>query len=397
MKTVQSQTTRLCAALFLATTTIQTAAAVESIVPTGVQGTSRKARLGRKLFFDTHLSNPPGQSCATCHDPKNRFTDPDRQVPTSDGALPELKGSRNTPTALYAAFSPRFHFDPSEGLFRGGQFLDGRAGTLKQQAKGPFVNPLEMANPDKAAVVEKLRAAEYRPLFLKVYGRQALDDVSKAYDRMADAIAVFEQTRQFAPFTSKYDYYLIGKARLTPEEKRGRQLFEDPAKGNCAACHPSRPAEDGTPPLFTDFTYDNLGIPKNPKNPFYALPPERNPAGFGFVDRGLGETTGDPAENGKFKVSTLRNIARTGPYGHNGYFETLRGIVDFYNTRDVKPPCEDAFTPEAEAMRKACWPAPEVPENVNHAELGALGLNEREVDDLVAFLGTLTDGYRPSP
>lgn len=356
----------------------------------------RKIRLGQKLFFDTHLSTPPGQSCATCHDWRVFFTDPDKKLPTSEGVLPQLKGSRNTPTAMYAAYSPKFHFDAGEGLYVGGQFLDGRAETLKEQAKMPFLNPLEMANPDRATVVEKVRTASYAPLFRKVYGPRSLDNVEKAYDRIADAIAAYEETPVFARFTSKYDYYLAGKADFTPQERRGRRVFEDPAKGNCAACHPSRPAEDGSPPLFTDFTYDNLGTPRNPANPFYALPVKHNPEGYGFVDLGLGGILGDPAENGKFKVSTLRNIARTGPYGHNGYFKTLRGIVDFYNTRDIKPRCANPFTPEAQALREGCWPEPEVAENVNRSELGALGLSEQEVDDLVAFLKTLTDGFQPA-
>jgi cytochrome c peroxidase len=355
----------------------------------------RKARLGKKLFFDTHLSTPPGQACATCHDPKTSFSDPDKAQPTSDGVLPELKGKRNTPTALYAAFSPRFHFDRKEGLYVGGQFLDGRAANLVEQAKGPFLNPLEMANPDKASVVAKVRQAEYAPLFEQVYGKNAFRDTERAYNRIAKAIAAFERTPAFAPFTSKYDYYLRGKAKLTDQERRGRKIFEDPAKGNCAACHPDRPAEDGTPPLFTDFTYDNLGVPRNPDNPFYALPAELNPDGAGFVDRGLGGVLKNSLENGKFKVPTLRNLALTGPYTHNGYFRTLRGIVDFYNTRDVKPPCPNPLTTEAQALKAGCWPAPEVLENTNRDELGDLGLTAREVDDLVAFLRTLTDGYRP--
>ncbi|CAL1239419.1 cytochrome-c peroxidase [Candidatus Methylocalor cossyra] len=356
---------------------------------------SRKARLGRELFFDTRLSNPPGQACASCHDPKARFTDPDRSAPTSKGASPELHGHRNAPTLLYAAFSPPFHFDRTAQDYLGGQFLDGRAATLKEQAKQPFLNPVEMANPDPAAVVDKVRQAPYAPLFLRVYGRRALDDPRKAFDRIADALAAFERTPQFRPFSSKYDYYLLGKARLTPQEQRGRRLFEDPAKGNCAACHPDRPAEDGTPPLFTDHSYDNLGVPRNPDNPFYTLPRQFNPEGFGFVDLGLGATVQKQADAGRFKVPTLRNIARTAPYMHNGYFKTLRGVVDFYNSRDVKPPCANPLASEAEALRDGCWPAAEVPDNVNRDELGDLGLTPQEVDDLVAFLHTLTDGYRP--
>jgi cytochrome c peroxidase len=371
------------------------AASADDRPPPGSQHLSRKAQLGQKLFFDTNLSTPPGQSCATCHDAGRAFTDPDRNQPTSDGARPELKGSRNSPTAMYAAFSPKFHFDQTEGLYVGGQFLDGRAATLKAQAKGPFVNPLEMANPDRATVVAKVRQADYAPLFEKVYGRNLWNRPAAAYNRIADAIAAFERSSGFARFTSKYDYYLKGQARLTDQELRGRKLFEAEDQGNCAACHPSRPAPDGTPPLFTDFTYDNLGVPRNPDNPFYALPLDLNPDGADFVDLGLGGFVGQASENGKFKVPTLRNIAVTGPYMHNGYFRTLRGVVEFYSNRDVKPACPNPLTREAEAIQRNCWPAPEVAANVNRDELGDLGLNDREIDDLVAFLKTLTDGYQP--
>lgn len=361
----------------------------------GGKSLTRKAQLGKALFFDTNLSTPPGQSCATCHDPSAMFVDPDQRQPTSDGALPTLKGSRNAPLAMYAAFIPAFHFDKEEGLYVGGQFLDGRAANLKAQAKGPFVNPLEMANPDEAAVVDKVRAADYAPLFRRVYGAGSLDNPKQAYGRIADAIAAFERSRVFARFTSKYDYYLAGKARLTGQELRGRQVFEDEGKGNCAACHPDRPSEKGLAPLFTDHTYDNIGVPKNPDNPFYALPPDLNPDGANFVDLGLGGALKQPAEDGKFKVQTLRNIAKTAPYMHNGYFQTLRGVVDFYNSRDIKPPCPNPMTSEADAIAQGCWPAPEVLRNVNHDELGALGLTEQDMDDLVAFLRTLTDGYQP--
>jgi cytochrome c peroxidase len=365
-----------------------------AVLPSG-KHPSPKARLGEKLFFDANLSEPAGQSCSSCHDPSFAFTDPDQDVPTSEGASPALKGNRNAPTALYAAFSPPFHFDETEGLYLGGQFYDGRARTLVEQAKGPFLNPLEMANKDKASVVDKVQRSDYADLFAQVYGPNAFEDTERAYERIAQAIAAFERSPAFARFSSRYDYYLYGQAEFTEQEKRGKKLFEDEDKGNCAACHPNRPSPDGTPPLFTDFSYDNLGVPRNPNNPFYALPPDLNPKGYAFVDRGLGAIVGKVSEIGKIKVPTLRNIARTKPYMHNGFFETLRGLVDFYNTRDIKPPCPNDFASEKEALAQGCWPVPEVSRNVNHAELGTLGLTEQEVDDIVAFLLTLDDGYRP--
>lgn len=340
-------------------------------------GRDRAAALGELIFNDTNLSSPAGQACATCHVAELAFTDPDSDVPTSQGVLAGRFGVRNSPMAAYASFVPPLHVEPEEGLFVGGLFLDGRVNTLEEQAAKPFLNPLEMNNADSAEVVAKLRRAPYRRLFEQVYGGSALDEVEPAYERMTSAIAAFERTRAFRRFSSKYDAFLAGEARLTRKERRGLALFEDPTKGNCAACHPSAVDEDGAPPQFTDFTYDNIGMPKNPDNPFYALPADLNPAGEDFIDLGLGTTVGDPAENGKFRVSSLRNVALSAPYGHNGFFPDLHSIVDFYNTRDV-----------------ATWPAAEVPDTMNREELGNLGLSADEVDAIAAFLGTLTDGYR---
>lgn len=349
--------------------------------------------LGRQAFFDTNLSSPPGQACSSCHEPASNFIDPRRDKPTSPGVLPGRFGNRNTPTALYERFSPTFHFDATVGDYVGGQFRDGRAADLETQAQGPFLNPLEMANPDKATVVDKLRNAAYADLFRQVFGGNALDDTEQAYYQLSQAIAAFERTSTFAPFSSKYDAYLKGKVELTLAEQRGLEAFESSSKGNCAACHPSRPAADGTPPLFTDFTYDNLGVPRNPNNPFYSLPSNLNPDGFNFVDLGLGKTVNDIRKDGKFKVPTLRNIAQSAPYMHNGYFSSLKAVVDFYNTRDTKAPCVNSFTSEAQALQSNCWPAGEVLTTVNHGELGNLGLSSSDVDDLVAFMNTLSDGY----
>ncbi len=321
--------------------------------------------LGGFLYFDENLSNPPGQSCASCHLPKAGFADPDKSLPVSEGVIPGRFGTRNAPSAAYASHSPSFFFDGE--LWIGGQFWDGRAATLEEQAKGPFLNPVEMNN-TKEGVIQAVRKSVYASLFRQVYGRKSLDNVETAYDLVSNAIAAFERTKPFNSFTSKYDYYLKGKVKLTAKEDRGLRLFNDPLKGNCFACHPSE-VVNGELPLFTDFSYDNLGIPKNPE--IEELKGEPVP-----VDLGLGGALGDPNENGKFKVMTLRDLSRTAPYGHNGYFNTLKEIVHFYNTRDVEN-----------------WPAAEVSETVNHDELGNLGLTSTEEDDIVAFLLTLTDGY----
>jgi cytochrome c peroxidase len=354
--------------------------------------------LGKDLFEDSDLSEPAGQSCASCHDAAQAFTDPNRSEPTSQGVHPGLFGKRNAPTAAYAQFSPAFHYDTGGGTYVGGQFLDGRASMLEDQAKQPFLNPAEMANLNEQAVVDKVRNASYAPLFLQVFGAGALDDAEQAYDRIVQAIAAFERTKTFAPFTSKFDYFLKGQAQLTTQEASGMALFTDPKKGNCAACHPIAPLANGTAPLFTDFTYDNLGVPRNPDNPFYGQGVGFNPDGWSFVDLGLGGALGIAAQNGRFKVPTLRNIALTAPYMHNGYFTDLRSVVQFYNDRDLRPRCVGAmWTRDADAQSQECWPEAEVPATVNHVELGHLGLTGQEIDDIVAFLQTLSDGWQPTP
>jgi cytochrome c peroxidase len=338
---------------------------------------STKERLGKLLFFDTSLSTPPGQACSDCHDPSVAFANPEKDLPVSRGAIAGRYGNRNDMPAAYSAFVPPRHRDPEENIWVGGLFWDGRVNTLAEQAQGPPLNPLEMANPDVETIAEKLRALDYAELFTEVYGPDSLSDPDQTYANMADAIEAYEKTSEVSPFNSKYDFWLRGEAELSEQELRGLALFEAEDKGNCAACHPSQPAEDGSPPLFTDFTYDNLGVPRNPENPFYRLPPELNPDGADFVDLGLGVTVGDPAENGKFRVPTLRNVAITGPYMHNGVFKTLFQVAAFYNTRDL-----------------GGWPDPEVAANVNKEEMGNLGLSNEELEDLVAFLETLTDHWK---
>jgi cytochrome c peroxidase len=324
--------------------------------------------LGRLLYFDKSLSNPVGQACASCHLPRTGYADPDQNLPVSEGAVPGRFGGRNAPSAAYAAFSPLFEMDSTTGQYTGGQFWDGRAPTLEAQAKGPFLNPVEMNN-TKVGVVDAVRTAPYSRLFKLAYGPDSLDDVDTAYDLIAKAIASFERSAQVNRFTSKFDYFTKGKVRLTSQETRGLELFN--GKANCAACHPGVSADGKTPPLFTDFTYDNLGIPRNMEFPYYIMHPVPYP------DLGLGAIVNDPEQNGKFKVMTLRNIALTAPYSHNGYFKTLKEIVHFYNTRDIP----------------GMWPEADVSDNVNRTEVGNLGLTDQEENDVVAFLLTLTDGY----
>jgi cytochrome c peroxidase len=358
-------------------------------------------RLGRRIFFDEALSDPPGQSCATCHGPKVGFTGPRSAVnlftAVYPGAVPTRFGNRKPPSAAYATTAPVFGLDPATGLFTGGNFWDGRAtGELlgnpaADQAQGPFLNPLEQNNADAAAVVAMVCAADYAPLFLRVWGADACADVALAYDRIALSIAAYEASPEVNAFSSRWDAVQRGVATFTAAEARGEALFH--GKARCAACHPA--------PLFTDYSFDNLGVPRNPLNPFY-LEPEWNPDGLAWVDPGLGAFLASRPEwaalaagnHGKHKVPTLRNVDLrpsrffVKAYGHNGYFKSLRGIVHFYSTRDVLPACAAGGLPGV-----TCWPPPEVPQNVNAAELGDLGLTSAEEADLVEFLRTLSDGW----
>ncbi|HEX5751416.1 MAG TPA: cytochrome c peroxidase [Archangium sp.] len=370
-------------------------------------------QLGRSLFFDTGLSEPPGQSCASCHAPAAGWTGPNARVNAHgavyEGAVPGRFGNRKPPSAAYATRAPVFHRIEAEGTFQGGRFSDGRATGEKlgnpaaDQAQGPLLNPVEQNNPHAASVVAKVCAAPYGKLFRDVHGQAICDGahVDRAYDAIARAIVAYEGSREVNAFSSKYDAYLAGRAELTAVEKQGLQLFEGKAK--CAQCHPSQPGPRGEPPLFTDDSYDNLGLPRNLENPWYTLT-ERNPLGAAWVDHGLGAFLVQRpdfrpfvrANLGLHKVPTLRNVdKRPRPdfvkaYGHNGYFKSLESVVHFYNTRDVLPVC----LPETPGLASDdCWPPPEVGLNVNTEELGALGLSGQEEAAIVAFLRTLSDGF----
>ncbi len=334
---------------------------------------SSKADLGAELFSDPNLSSPAGQACADCHAPDRAFRDPESDHSTSAGVLPGRFGPRNTPTAMYARFVPPLHREPALGWV-GGLFWDGRAGSLEQQAGMPLLNPVEMHNPDKAHVVETVRAAKYAGSFDRLYGAGALADVDAGFAHISDALAAYERTDRLAPFSSKYDRYVAHREQLTAQEQRGLAVFE--GRGNCVACHP--------PPLFTNFSYANLGIPKYGNSLFYKQVTELNPVGAAYLDHGLMTTVNDPAEDGKFRTPTLRNIARTAPYGHNGYFENLPYLLDFLNTRDSRSP-DPSVKP---------WAPPEIAANVD-ARVGHLGLSKQELDDLEVFLETLSDSTRP--
>jgi cytochrome c peroxidase len=382
------------------------------------------AVLGEKLFFDTSLSRPPGQSCAACHAPAVGFTGPVEEINRGGsvypGAVHDRFGNRKPPSTAYAA-SPVLatRRENGETVFFGGSFWDGRAtgarlgSTLAEQALGPFLNPLEQNLAAGADVVAAVCAGPYASMLREVAKKEkgiadacSPVDASAVFDVIGFAIAAYETSSRSQPFSSRYDGFLAGKARLSEQEKRGLALFG--GKGKCSGCHPHQRGPKGEPPLFTDFTYDNIGVPPNPANPFYGMGPEYNPAGAAWKDPGLGGfLKTDPryaphAEKnlGKFKVPTLRNVARrpspgfVKAYGHNGAFKSLEEVVHFYNTRDVLPACRAVAAPKP---GKNCWPAPEEPRNVEREETGNLGLTSEEEAAIVAFLATLDDETPPPP
>jgi cytochrome c peroxidase len=368
-------------------------------------------RLGKLLFFDESLSARGNQSCAGCHDPKAGWVGSVEAINRAGGvyesSIPGRFGNRKPPSAAYATPAPKFHLvDAQTGEFVGGNFWDGRATGEKlgnpaaDQALGPFLNPVEQALPDATALVNKVCGGSYAALFKDVWGAASCSNVEQAYANIGLSIAAYEGSKEVNQFSAKYDAFLAGRAELTPQERRGLQLFE--GQGRCASCHPHKPNPDGTPPLFTDFKFDNIGVPPNPDNPFYANV-DANPKGRGWRDPGLGgflaETTQyqqhAAGQMGKHRAPTLRNVdlrpsaAFVKCYGHNCYFKDLKSIVHFYNTRLVLPVCGGV----TQKPGIDCWPQPEVEANLNSAELGNLGLTSADEDAIVAFLGALSDGF----
>lgn len=323
---------------------------------------SQMEQLGKIMFQDKNFSLNATQSCQTCHHRSAGFADPtnSRDPYTTVVSLGDdgvSKGGRNAPSAAYAGFSPVLQQD-DDGNYFGGMFWDGRAtgwtldDPLAEQAQGPPLNPVEMNMPSKEAVVQVVRDAGYANLFVQVFGMGSLEDTQAAYDNIALAIAAYERSREVQKFNSRFDLN-----QLSDKETNGMALFES----NCAQCH-SMEGVNGSGPIFTNHGYANIGVPVNPLL-------AGNP-----VDLGLGGFLNSASQDGKFKIPTLRNIAQTAPYSHNGYFATLKDIIQFKNTRDL-----------------GGWEAPEVLANLNVTDLGDLGLSDGQIDDIAAFLTALTD------
>ena len=436
--------------------------------------------LGKTEIYDVNLSPLNNIACATCHVPYTGFrgatsifnattASQPGGVPITNATPPEPNfrfGPRNPQTYAYAPFSPILHYNATQGSFYGGNFWDMRATGIRltnpaaEQAQGPPVNPVEMGNIDTACVVWKASQSQYASLIMTIWGAQSfaihwpgnvatvcakpgpppandpfpvhLSTVDRGtsnstYDHMTMSMASYESSSDVSAFSSKFDAFLAGNAQLSGEELEGYQLFN--GKARCNQCHLSGTAV-GTPnthvaadvaPLFTDFTANNIGLPKNLAIPYYCESrPDQfgftaNPMGLNFVDLGLGgflNGTGAapnpntlqwkqlaPQFNGTFQTATLRNVdKRPRPdfikeYMHNGYLKSLKEVVHFYNTSQALPRCAQGSPGE----KVTCWPPPEFPNTLNTTQLGNLGLTSDEEDDIVAFLKTLTDGFVTSP
>ncbi|WP_394707412.1 cytochrome-c peroxidase [uncultured Celeribacter sp.] len=338
--------------------------------------------LGEALFFDENLSQNRTQSCSTCHNPDYGFADPRGMASPGDDGV--SLGDRNAPTASYAHFAPMFQ-KLDEGVYMGGQFHDGRAATLADQAGGPPLNPIEMGMPNAASVVVRLEEnPAYVVAFKDLFGDEIFADQDEAYAAMTKAIAAFEGTDLFSPFDSKYDRYLRGEAELTREEMLGETLFFSQQFTNCNLCHELKPRAGMEGETFTNYEYHNIGVPEN------GALRDMNGVGRGHPDLGLAQNAlvEDAAGlEGKIKVPTLRNVAVTGPYMHNGVFQDLRTVVLFYNTYNTKSEAR-MINPETGER----FGAPEVAENLSMEELTTgPALEDREIDALVAFMKTLTD------
>lgn len=386
-----------------------------------LQQFSAVAALGCMMFFDPALSASGEQSCASCHDPQNHFA-PSNAMPVQMGG-PDMQasGMRAVPTLTYALFTPIFGLGQHKAggdddrapslplpippgvtvIPHGGMFADGRVDTLQEQARGVLFSPFEMANTDRSRLAVHVRNT-YGKELAQLFGASVLHDDRLLLDEAEFALARFQsEDPDFHPFSSKYDAYLAGKAQLTAQEARGLKLFDDPDKGNCAACHPSQPDATGRPPLFTDHEFQALGVPRNESI--------RDNADPRFFDLGLcGPLRMDAVSKvtqfcGMFKTPTLRNVATRYVFFHNGVYSSLQQVMDFYARRDTNP--MEFFSRDDHGKVQVFDDLPvEYHGNVNRAEVpftrqkGEMpSLSPQDESDIIAFLQTLTDGYGNSP
>ncbi len=347
-----------------------------------------RAILGEKLYFDKNLSSTRSISCATCHNPLQAFIDNRFDSNPVYGALSvgddnTTLGGRNSPTVAYAKFIPDF-LKIDEDTYIGGQFWDGRANNLKEQAKGPFLDAAEMMMPNESAVVSRVKEnRDYIEEFQNLYGDDIFNNDEKAYDAIAEVIAEYEKIPEISPFNSKYDrsklpYYHIDHYEMTDQEKYGYLLFFSD-ETHCKSCHTTSSATESSIETFTNSHYENIGIPKNIEA---LLARDGN---TDKIDLGLGEDINESKHYGKFKVPTLRNVAVTAPYMSNGVFKELKTVIKYF---DYMAGNGHPINPETNQP----WREAEVNSTINHETLKTLKpLTDEKIDALESFLKLLTD------
>lgn len=369
-----------------------------SSASTGSESLSAAAALGQKIFNDPSLSASGKMSCASCHDATLGHGSPFGNAVVSGGPALDQPGTRTPPALNYLRYNTAFFF-ASDGTPTGGFTWDGRASSLADQAVRPFLSANEMANSNAADVIAKLAKASYAAEFKAAFGQGIFDQPQAAFDRVTYALERYQrEDPDFAPFSSKFDQFTAGSVALSDAELRGLAWFNRSDKGNCAACHPSTKPANAPGALFTDFTYDSLGVPRNTE-----IAANADPA---FYDLGLcGPSRTDLNARtdlcGLFKVPSLRNVAQRKRFFHNGKFSSLEDVVRFYVQRDTNPEKWYPLDANGRAIKFNDLP-PALRGNVNTTEVpynrplgGEPALNESEIQDLVAFLRTLTDGYKP--
>jgi cytochrome c peroxidase len=366
--------------------------------------------LGRTIFSDPSLSASGQMACSTCHDPNRAFGPPNALDVQIGGKDMKQPGLRAVPSLTYLQVIPQFteHYYESDDEGdasvdngpTGGLTWDGRADRGRDQARIPLLSPFEMANDDEAAVAAKIRQASYADDFSKIFGGDVLKDNSKTFVAAIEALEVFEQSeRDFYPYSSKYDASLAGRATLTEQEARGLALFNDPDKGNCASCHRSARDNNGTPPQFTDYGLIAIGLPRNRNIPVNADP---NYFDLGACGPLRTDLAGRAEYCGLFRTPSLRNVALRKTFYHNGAEHDLHKAVEFYVERDTRP---EKWYPRGADGKIAKFD--DLPQqyrdniNIEPPFGGRPGdrpvLSPAEIDDIVVFLGTLTDGYKPAP
>jgi len=358
--------------------------------------------LGEKIFNDTNLSEPRGAACISCHTPSTGFANLNgSRIGVPLGSLPTSFGSRSVMQNSYSSFTPPFGFRVLNGDVDpiGGLFWDGRADTLAQQAQKPFLATNEMNNKDGASVVAKIAAGPYAKIMTDLYGKDIFKNPTLAFTRVGEALAAFESTTRFQSFSSRYDDYIAGRVKLTPAEDNGLKVFMDPVKGNCASCHSMNPKSvKPADNLFTDFAHYATGIPRNK-----AIPANANPSYFDLGLCGPNRTRPALSANvpasvsiekfcGTFKMPSLRNVGERQVFMHNGVFSSLRDVVSFYATRDSNP--QRWYGPSGVPNDLPLAYQPNIVRDrvpFNRAANAGPALTDKEIDDVVAFLKTLSD------